>query len=161
MVTVASDDAHLAFFTLHFAGWRCRIDNRPAGIDPLPGSGLISLHVPQGTHQVDLRFGRTTARWAGDLLSLVALGAIACLLWPSITAARARLLSLLPMAGRLVVGVLVLIAGLWAAGKVLSMSDRFRAQDDLSMDFDRIQREVKPISDFLIGQPCGHKRYNF
>ena len=80
---MASEQAHLAFYTLYFAGWQARIDRRPVAIEPLPSSGLISLHVPQGEHVVTLRFGRSGVRRAADLVSLAALLVVGALLWPA------------------------------------------------------------------------------
>jgi hypothetical protein len=141
-VTVDSQEAHLAFHTLYFPGWRCRVDGQPTEVEPLPSSGLISVRVPRGAHRVELRFGRTAGRWIADLLSLSALIAVAILLWPTMhtlwsigsTRDRRSWRKSVPF----VVSGIVVVAVLWAAGRAASTSDRIRSDDDLSMDFDRM-----------------------
>jgi hypothetical protein len=134
-VNVASEQAHLAFYTLFFPGWRAQVDGRPVAIEPQPNSGLISLRVPQGEHVVTLRFGRSRVRRIADLVSLAALLATAALLAPDARAylGRSWRQGLLVLAvGCACLGVLAL------AGWAYSRFEEQPGRNDLSMDFDRL-----------------------
>lgn len=134
-VSVTSPEALLGFHTLYFAGWRATLDGRPIEIAPLPGSGLTSLRLPEGTHDVILRFGRTPARWAADLISLLAGVGMLILLWPRrawLAGPRLKLVGLALAAGMIVVAALTLAENVYQA-----RTDAARA-DDLSMDFDHM-----------------------
>ena len=134
-VEVSSEQARLAFYTLYFAGWQARVDDRPAAIEPLPNSGLISLNVPQGEHVITLRFGRSGVRRAADLVSLAALLIITALLWPMARAFvdRSWRQSLL-----FLVAAFSVLGALAVAGWVFSSSQEMPPLNDLSMDFDRL-----------------------
>ena len=134
-VEVASEQAHLAFHTLHFAGWQAAVDGKPVAIEPLPGSGLISLRVPSGEHAVTLRFGRSGVRRAADLVSLAAFLIVAALLWPTARAFEERTWRrVLPgiAAGLLVLGALPVVERAFTSPRQISSTD------DMSMDFDRM-----------------------
>ncbi|MCB8976861.1 MAG: hypothetical protein H6657_05480 [Ardenticatenaceae bacterium] len=62
----------LIFPTLHWPGWQARLDGEVVAIRPSAGSGLIELDVPAGTHQIELRLGRTPVRWGAEIASLLA-----------------------------------------------------------------------------------------
>jgi hypothetical protein len=134
-VTVDSDGSHLAFYTLFFPGWRCKVDGQPVAIEPLTGSGLISIRVPRGTHRVELRFGRTTVRWIADLLSLSALVGIAVMLWPATR--RLRQMPFVDIASLVFLGATALEL-IWGAGAFISLASKEWSDDNLSMDFDRM-----------------------
>ncbi len=134
-VFVSSKQAHLAFYTLFFPGWRALVDDEPVAIEPQPNSGLISLRVPQGEHVVTLRFGRSKVRRVADLVSLAALLTIAALLAPDVWAYIGRSWQqgvLVCTLGCLCLGVLAV------AGWAFSFSVKQPPQNDLSMDFDRL-----------------------
>jgi hypothetical protein len=134
-VEVTSEQAHLAFHTLHFAGWQATVDGMPIAIEPLPGSGLISLRVPKGEHTVTLRFGRTGVRRAADLVSLAALLIVAALLWPTIWAFDRRTWRRILRgiaAGLFLLGVLSVVE--WAFTSLQEVP----STNDMSMDFDRM-----------------------
>jgi hypothetical protein len=133
-VEVSSEQAHLAFHTLHFAGWQARVDGRPAAIEPLPNSGLISLHVPQGEHVITLRFGRSGVRRAADWVSLAALAITGVLLWP---AARVWVKRSWRQSLVILLSGLALLGALGAVGWAFSAARRQPPVNDLSMDFDR------------------------
>jgi hypothetical protein len=131
-VDIASDDAHLLFYTLYFAGWEGRLDGAPLAIEAMPGSGLIAARLPHGPHTVKLYLARTPMRWVADILSLCA-GCTALILlvrrirWPA--SARRRYAW---------IAALLLVPGLLFAGRLLSRTSRYARHDDLSMDFDRM-----------------------
>jgi hypothetical protein len=130
-----AEDTHFAFHTLYLDGWRAWVDGSPVEIEPLSGSGRISLHVPRGTHTVDLRFGWTAARRIADLISLAAGLVVIALLWPWIRTLRAVSYRHVRNAltwGLVCLGTLVIIGGM------LSASTTAQSEDDLSMDFSRM-----------------------
>ncbi len=70
------------FATMAWPGWAADVDGAPVEIRPSPGSGLIALELPQGTHAVTLRLARTPMRLAAEWGSLVALLVTVWLVWP-------------------------------------------------------------------------------
>ncbi len=132
-VVVPEEATRLAFYTLYFPGWRAKIDGKAVEIAPLPNSGLISLPAPAGRHQIELCFGRTPARWAADLVSLLAVFVILALGWPVVgLLSRRRVCAILVGGGALVIAGAALLGG-W-----LSTPRGANTVDDLSMDFDRM-----------------------
>ena len=63
----------LIFPTLHWPGWMGEMDGERVAIQPSPGSGLIMLDVPAGSHEIILKLTRTPVRLAAELISLTAL----------------------------------------------------------------------------------------
>lgn len=61
------------FFTFYFPGWRAYIDGQPVEISIEPGSGLITVPMPAGSHQLRLGFGDTPLRRASNAVSGAAL----------------------------------------------------------------------------------------
>ncbi len=59
-----------------FPGWQAYVDGAPSVIIPTQPYGFISLDIPAGTHQVQLRFGSTPIRRIAEAISFVAL--LAC-----------------------------------------------------------------------------------
>ncbi|MGE5603148.1 MAG: 6-pyruvoyl-tetrahydropterin synthase-related protein [Nitrososphaerales archaeon] len=59
----------LRFYTYYFPGWRATVDGRPVEIRADGPNGLIGLDVPTGVHDVQVAFGTTLPRIAGQLLS--------------------------------------------------------------------------------------------
>lgn len=74
-VEVSGDTAaEVAFPTLWFPGWTATIDDeRSQTTRAAPGSGWIVASVPPGRHVVELRLGRSPARAAAEVVSLLAL----------------------------------------------------------------------------------------
>jgi len=146
-VIVASERAHLAFYTLYFPGWRAyradtvhgadpvRLDSQRVEIEPLSSSGLISIRVPRGEQTIMLRFERTAVRWVADSISLVAGLAVLVLFWPL---GRALRNIPWPYISTALAGVLVLVGALVLLGGMLSVARGLPSSDDLSMDFDRM-----------------------
>jgi hypothetical protein len=79
-ITVASSLARVAFHTHYFPGWRATLDGRAHPLSPVEGWGTIGLTLPEGHHRVSLRLGRTSPRWTGEFISLLALVAALALL---------------------------------------------------------------------------------
>lgn len=70
------------FSTLYWPGWQAVVDGDVTAVTPAPGSGLITLTVPPGSHTITLRLTRTPIRLAAELVSLLALLATAVLILP-------------------------------------------------------------------------------
>ncbi len=58
--------------TLYWRGWQGQIDGEPVSLTPADGSGLISLEVPAGVHEIRLQLKRTPLRLVTELVSLTA-----------------------------------------------------------------------------------------
>ncbi len=72
-VNVSEEGATLMFPTMLWPGWVAEVNGDETQIQPASGSGLITVDVPPGENQVDLRLTRTPLRLAAELLSLAAL----------------------------------------------------------------------------------------
>ena len=134
-VKAASGGARIAFYTLYFPGWRAAVDGERSQIQALSSSGLIELDVPEGGHVVALELGRKPLQWAADLLSLASLaGALVLLFRASYTRVTHpwRHTAFGLAAAALVLGIL------WLTGHVFAAPANAAANDDLSMDFDRM-----------------------
>jgi hypothetical protein len=134
-VQVSAGGARVAFSTLYYPGWRAMVDGRRSQIQALSGSGLIELDIPEGSHVVELELGRTPLRWAADLLSLASLaGAVALLFRVSYT----RVTHPWRRIGFGLAVAVLLLGVLWLTGRVFAAPASAAANDDLSMDFDRM-----------------------
>ena len=134
-VDISTGSAQLAFYTLHFPGWRATVDGQRTKIEALPSSGLIALDVPGGSHVIELELGRTPLRWIADLVSLAACAALLLLLSGVSYTGGPRLWRriALPVAvAALAVGIL------WLTGRAFDAPAEAPTDDDLSMDFDRM-----------------------
>lgn len=60
----------------YFPGWQASIDGRAAEIHPSDKEGRIGLYIPQGQHDISLKFTDTPVRKISNIISLVTL---ACL----------------------------------------------------------------------------------
>ena len=65
----------LRLFTFYFPGWRAYVDGEEVAIDVAQPEGFITLWVPEGQHEVLVRFGDTPARTIG--WGVTAAGAVA------------------------------------------------------------------------------------
>ena len=82
LTAVVEQPARLVINTPYFVGWRASIDGRDAPVSVQSGSGYMELHVPAGTHAVDLTLGRTPVRAVADGITLAsALVWIGMLAW--------------------------------------------------------------------------------
>lgn len=59
------------FRTFYFPGWQATVQGRPAALTPTDPYGLISLPVPAGRQEIELRFSSTAVRTGAALLSLL------------------------------------------------------------------------------------------
>ena len=66
-----------------YPGWRVTVDGTAVPITPDVPHGRITFPVPEGHHNVSIRFGETALRRAADCVSLACLAlTIGLLLWP-------------------------------------------------------------------------------
>ena len=72
----ASTAATAELAIAYFPGWEVRIDGAPVAIYPAESTGLIRFSIPSGEHNITSEWKRTSPRWAGEILSLIALLAL-------------------------------------------------------------------------------------
>ncbi len=83
----------LRLFTFYFPGWRAYVDGERVEIEVAGPEGFITVPVPQGEHEVLVRFEDTPPRTAGWVISAagLALLSVALLLMPPLeTGAKAE-----------------------------------------------------------------------
>jgi hypothetical protein len=61
------------FFTFYFPGWTAFVDGQPVEILIEPDSGLVSVPVPAGSHELRLRFRDTPLRLASNAVTALTL----------------------------------------------------------------------------------------
>jgi len=61
---------YLAFY---YPGWRVTVDGVSVPVAPEAETGLVTFDVPAGAHVIEVAFGETPLRWAGDGVTLVSL----------------------------------------------------------------------------------------
>jgi hypothetical protein len=61
------------YLALYYPGWTVFIDGRDVPVAPEPETGLLTFHVPEGTHTIAIAFRETPVRWAADAISVVSL----------------------------------------------------------------------------------------
>lgn len=73
----------LRLYTFYFPGWRAYLDGERVEIDVAAPEGFITLAVPEGTHEVLVRFENTPPRRTGLVMSAAAAIALVavCVLW--------------------------------------------------------------------------------
>ena len=57
----------------YFPGWDVRANGALVPIGPAASTGLIRFALPPGDYTIDAQFTRTTPRWGGEAISLLAL----------------------------------------------------------------------------------------
>ena len=75
-IRVSGGPATIQFYTYDFPGWQVRLDGQAIPHRHEPPYGLITVDVPAGDHNLELRMGATPARVIGGLMSLLAVGVI-------------------------------------------------------------------------------------
>jgi hypothetical protein len=63
----------LSFHTFYFPGWKVYLDGQEAPVFPSGDLALLSVDVPSGEHDVQVRFEDTFARSLGDAITLLTL----------------------------------------------------------------------------------------
>ncbi len=145
ILDIASPQARLAFQTYFFPGWQALVDDRRAEIEVQDGLGYIGLLLPQGRHEVVLRYGRAHLHYIAEMISFSTLLALLAGLL-----LRARRLRGAPLARTLIpsLGIAALLTW-WLLAMVKQPRlppltegapvDIPATQNlDLTMDFDRI-----------------------
>ena len=94
--------------TMYWHGWTAELNGQAIPIIPAAGSGLMTVAVPTGTHELILRLTRTPIRLLAEILSLTAVLILLWLLRKSFTKPGKRTLTIL--AGLI---LLFVIAQLW------------------------------------------------
>ena len=72
-IAVASSTAVVSLPTLAWPGWGAELDSQAWPLTPAPGSGLVTVELPSGTHDLTLALRRTPLRLTAELISLAAL----------------------------------------------------------------------------------------
>ena len=72
----APGDFTFEVLTYYWLGWAAEVDGHSVPITPSDQNGLITLPVPAGTHTVRVYLGSTTARDAGNAISLLSVVAL-------------------------------------------------------------------------------------
>ncbi len=75
-----SQEFILRLYTFYFPGWRAYVDGERVKIEVARPEGFITLEVPEGTHEVTVRFEDTLPRQLGWLLSVASAIALAIIL---------------------------------------------------------------------------------
>jgi hypothetical protein len=70
-MSIESPTAFTAVFNWYFfPGWRARLDGHALELHPTGEHGLVSAHIPAGSHQLTIWFGETPLRLAADVVSV-------------------------------------------------------------------------------------------
>ena len=59
--------------TIYFPGWKVKVDHQSVPIDYHNKYGLINFNLPQGKHQVIIKYARSPVHLASELISIVAI----------------------------------------------------------------------------------------
>jgi len=113
VVTAAPSSVRLHQFYL--PGWNATVDGKPAAAYPSGEMGLVTVDVPTGGHEVQLKFGPTPWRTAGAAIAALAAVAWALLAWRSRHLSGGR--GMAPAAATLLVLALVLVLNAAGTGQ--------------------------------------------
>ncbi|KKQ07164.1 MAG: hypothetical protein US18_C0025G0006 [Parcubacteria group bacterium GW2011_GWB1_36_5] len=69
----AQNDSTIQINTIYFPGWQVKIDGRKTSIDYQNQNGLITFQLPQGVHEVIIKYNKTPVHLASEIISLVAI----------------------------------------------------------------------------------------
>jgi len=67
----------VTFNQFYFPGWTATLDDQDADIEPTSDTGLITIIVPAGTHNLHFYFGSTPIRSTASAISIIALFIVA------------------------------------------------------------------------------------
>ena len=70
----------LVLQTLYFPGWKALLNDQSLPVGADPGTGLLTVSIPEGVHNLHVKFGGTRARDAGVSLSALSLLLVGVLL---------------------------------------------------------------------------------
>ena len=70
MKVATATSAMLRVSTFNFPGWRAYLDGQPVGIQTEKDTGAMLVQVPEGTHNLVLKFTDTPVRFYGKIISL-------------------------------------------------------------------------------------------
>jgi hypothetical protein len=76
LVVQTRTPVELTILTFNFPGWNVEINNESTPIQTDPVTGLITLQIPEGRHDVDISFGSTPARDIGWLITFASVGLV-------------------------------------------------------------------------------------
>jgi len=71
----AATRAVLCFHSFYFPGWNVYLDGKRIPAGPTPQLGFVLFDIPEGFHEVKVRFERTSVRIVADAISGLALAA--------------------------------------------------------------------------------------
>ena len=69
----AQNDSTVQTNTIYFPGWQVRVDKQPVLIDYQNQNGLITFQLPQGIHEVIIKYNKTPVHLASEIISLAAI----------------------------------------------------------------------------------------
>jgi hypothetical protein len=72
----ATEPSTLTLYLLYYPRWQATVDGQPVSLTAQAATGYAQLAVPAGTHHVALRYGRTSAEWAGLAISAATLAGL-------------------------------------------------------------------------------------
>jgi len=104
MVVMSPGDYTLRFHSFYFPGWKVYVDGQEAPVYPSGDLALLTVDLPAGEHQVQIRFEDTPPRLVGNLISLLtALGLLAFAIyrwrWRAVLAVGIPLVVLVALVG--------------------------------------------------------------
>jgi len=76
LTVTATAPVRLALRTFYHPGWTARVDDEPVPVLADNPRHVITLSVPAGTHEVEVRFTATPDRWLGRAMSVLGLATI-------------------------------------------------------------------------------------
>ena len=68
---IAPSAVTLQFYTYYYPGWRATVDGQLTEIRPQGPYGLITLELPAGDHDVEIRFTNTPLRTLAAMISVL------------------------------------------------------------------------------------------
>ncbi len=96
---VGEEGALVLFPTMAWPGWTAELGDQPLGIQPAPGSGLITVELPAGEHELILTLAGRPLRRGAELISFGALIFILYLLYRAWSTPRIGRTTVVTVAG--------------------------------------------------------------
>ena len=79
--TASSRSQRIILSLFYYPAWTASVDGRRVEAEPVTNLGLLSIEVPAGEHQIDVRWTSTRAVRFGTLIALATWSGAALLLW--------------------------------------------------------------------------------